>query len=71
MARKSNFDLIIRTKTPLDEEVEMGIFEIFNNARQISGFNATLEFRLDKEFPNRPLDTKLSAESHSTGSIEV
>lgn len=47
-AAQNRFDLMVRTATPLEEDVRLGITEIFTNAAEITGVKGSVDFaRLD------------------------
>lgn len=48
---KKHFDLVMRSHTPMDDEMKSEIRTIFNTASEITGFKGDIEFTTMKEFP--------------------
>ena len=53
--KKLSFDLLVRTDTPLPDEVQQGIRTIYQDAQAITGFNGSMGFRVGA---NARLDLK-------------
>ncbi len=54
-----NFDLIIRGKKEMDDEVKNEIRQIFITASEITGFKGELQFATMREFPISPFEKML------------
>ncbi|MGE0754637.1 MAG: hypothetical protein AB7L92_05705 [Alphaproteobacteria bacterium] len=50
------FDLYIRTRLQLSEEIQKDIFAIYNNFGELTGFKGQLAFQTVDEFPVHPLE---------------
>ena len=68
---RNQFDLIVRSHDPIETEVQNDIREIFSNAQEVAGFNGSIDFSIMNDFPERPLDEKLSRLMHSDDSIKA
>lgn len=56
LVREKRFDLMIRSRIPLDGEMKQQIAEIFDEAVELGGYNGSVMFQAVKEFPISPLD---------------
>ena len=63
------FDMIIRTQTPFDYEIENDIRQIFSDAGAITGFKGDIEFATMRQFPlqimNQVINNQLNQRSAS------
>jgi hypothetical protein len=50
------FDLVLRSLTPLEPEVQQDIFEIYNATGAITGYKGSLTFQAVREFPVNPME---------------
>ncbi len=48
------FDLIIRSHTPLAEDIQRDIQAIFQNAAELTGYKGGVSFQAAREFPVKP-----------------
>ncbi len=62
----TQFDLVLRTRSPLPQEDQEEITRIFNEASEITGFAGSINIQAVREFPVKPLDEMVQGE---TGSI--
>lgn len=51
-----HFDLVIRSLSPLSEEIRQAIGQIYNDTGQITGYKGSLIFQSVKEFPVNPME---------------
>lgn len=54
-ANTLEFDLYVRTRTPLSQDMQQDIFAIYNNFGELTGYKGQLAFQTVEEFPVRPL----------------
>lgn len=50
------FDLVIRSQTPLTKEVQQNISQIYNDAGEITGYQGSINFQTVKDFPVNPME---------------
>jgi hypothetical protein len=50
------FDLIIRSLTPLPQEAQNDILQIYNNTGELAGYKGSLQFQAVREFPVNPME---------------
>jgi hypothetical protein len=50
------FDLYIRSRTPLDEATRRDIFAIYNDMAELTSYKGQLAFQTVQEFPVRPME---------------
>lgn len=66
-AEQNRFDLMVRTSTPLDEEMRLGITEIFTNSAEITGVKGTVDFAKLDENALRPANAVLQNQMDHSG----
>lgn len=60
------FDLMIRSHTPLSQEVQQDILRIYNDTGAITGYKGSLGFQAMKDFPVNPME---EVAKHSLGNV--
>jgi hypothetical protein len=63
------FDLFVRTKEPLTDDVKQDIRSIFTASTEAAGLKGAVQFQVAREFPISPIDEEPSAPHGSSGSI--
>jgi hypothetical protein len=64
LAGEKRFDLMVRSRTPLTEEMRRHITLLFGAARDEGGFQGEVGFQTVAEFPVEPLDAKSEPAPH-------
>lgn len=62
---KVEFDLFIRSHTPLEAQAQQDILAIYNNIGEMTGYRGSLVFQAVKEFPVKPMEEMLAQGSGS------
>lgn len=52
----TEFDLFIRSHTPLSQEMQQEILRIYNDAGELTGYRGSLVFQAVREFPVNPME---------------
>jgi len=55
-AQKTQFDLIIRSHTPLSADAQKDILQIYNDTGTITGYSGSIIFQTSKDFPVNPME---------------
>jgi len=55
-AEKTQFDLIIRSHTPLSADAQKDILQIYNDTGAITGYNGSINFQTSKDFSVNPIE---------------
>ncbi len=50
------FDLVIRSLTPLSNEIQQDILQIYNSTGELTGYKGSLAFQMVKDFPVNPME---------------
>ncbi len=61
-----NFDLVIRTFTPLDTETQQDILAIYTATGAVTGYKGSLAFQSVKEFPVNPMKDIMASNNNVT-----
>ena len=64
LAGEKRFDLMVRSRTPLTEEMRTHMTLLFGAAREEGGFQGEIGFQTVSEFPVEPLDDKVEPTPH-------
>lgn len=62
------FDLMIRSLTPLSPEIQQNILQIYNDTGELTGYRGSLVFQAVKEFPVNPMEEIVA---HTMKSVTV
>lgn len=52
----TEFDLFIRSLTPLSQEIQRDILSIYNSTGELTGYRGSLVFQAVREFPVKPME---------------
>ncbi|MFQ6018015.1 MAG: hypothetical protein ACE5KF_07445 [Kiloniellaceae bacterium] len=65
LVRDKRFDLILRTRRPLPEDMRHDITEIFRNANDATGYTGNIGFQASPDWHFIPIEEAAAAASHS------